>query len=745
LFAQSSIKISGKVKSNEGLSLSGVMVVYDKNGDSSNAVTDSLGRFSANLKSGLVRLSINHFGYIEKEFSFTLKKDTILSIVLEKDRLLLKEVVVSNNKKSSIKALSGGKLSFNLKELSSLPTILGTMDIIKLLQLTPGVQNSGDANGYLYVRGGDPGHNSIMYGGNPIYGMSHLLGVFPFYNTDHIQEVEFDKSSSNAKYGGRLSSTTLLIPNKKIPSQLSVQGTVGLLASQITLATPIGKKSGLFISGRKTYIDELVIPIINSFSKNSDLQDMKYGFSDGNLTFITEISKNNSLVIDAFVSADKLKIEDSNISLKTGLKWGNFSVSPTLISKLSSKTTMTNAVYFTQYTNNLEMQQATVQMGVSSYVKDFGFTNSVRFIVNEIPFESGLHYISHNLQPQKIQITSQIESTIAEQNNLIKANELAVFATAKPKFSDYFNAELGLRINYYSPGSKSNSYLHLQPRIVLNYYPNKNFSFYTSYNRQNQYLSLITTSSVGIPTDFWIASSDGISPQTSDEFSIGSNQTISKNCTTSFGGFYRSMKNLLEYPYGVAQFNEMSTLKKDLLVGKGTAYGLEMMLRKNNGKFKGWLSYTLSWSTRNFEEINDGNTYFAKYDRRHNLSLVGMYDLNLKWNFGITQIFSSGNRFTMPTSWYFINNNPVKEYSKYNNAQMPNYIRTDLSVNYFFLKSSKKESALNFSIYNTFNIENPIYVVMNVKVNEDKQSVVVETEKKYLYKILPSVSWRFKF
>ena len=746
LFGQSSINILGKVKSNEGLNLAGVMVTFNINEDSYYAVTDSLGVFSANLRSGLVRLSMNHFGYTEKELSFTSKKDTVLSIVLEKDILLLKEVVVSsNNKKNPIKALSGGKLSFNIKELSSLPTILGTTDIIKLLQLTPGVQNSGDANGYLYVRGGDPGHNSILYGGTPIYGMSHLLGIFPFYNTDHIEEVEFDKSSSNAKYGGRLSSTTLLVPNKTTPSQFTVQGNVGLLASQITLAVPLGKKSGLFISGRKTYIDELVIPIINSFSKNSDVQDMKYGFSDGNLTFITELSKKNSLVVDAFVSADKLKIEDSNIALTTGLKWGNFSLSPTLISKLSSKTTMTNAVYFSQYTNNLEMQQATVQMEVSSSVQDFGFANSVRFRVNEIPFESGLQYAYHNLQPQKIKINNQIATAIEEQNNLIKANEVAVFATAKPKLSDYLIAELGLRINYYSSGSKSNSYLHFQPRMVLNYYPNKKFSFYTSYNRQNQYLSLITTSSVGIPTDFWIASSDGISPQTSDEFSIGSNQTISKNMATSFGGFYRSMKNLLEYPYGVAQFNEMSTLKDDLLVGKGTACGLEMMLRKNNGKFKGWLSYTLSWSTRNFEEINDGNTYFAKYDRRHNLSLVGMYDLNLKWNFGITQIFSSGNRFTMPTSWYFINNNPVKEYSEYNNAQMPNYIRTDLSVNYFFIKSSKKESALNFSIYNTFNIENPIYIVMNVKVNEDKQSVVVETEKKYLYKILPSISWRFKF
>jgi len=169
------------------------------------------------------------------------------------------------------------------------------------------------------------------------------------------------------------------------------------------------------------------------------------------------------------------------------------------------------------------------------------------------------------------------------------------------------------------------------------------------------------------------------------------------------------------------------------------------MLRKNNGKFTGWLSYTLSWSDRNFDEINNGKTYFAKYDRRHNLSLVGMYDLNAKWNLGVTQIFSSGNRFTMPTSWYFINNNPVKEYSEYNNAQMPNYIRTDISANYFFFKTNKKESALNFSIYNTFNIDNPIYVVLDVQVDEDKNSVVVKQNKKVLYRILPSISWRFKF
>jgi hypothetical protein len=743
VFAQTKATIAGNIKSSEHEGLIGANVSLEIGNQHYYKTTDTLGNFRENISVGQVKITVNQIGYFQKTFNFDLVKDTVISIVLEKDISLLKEVIIANDKKSGITNLSGGKLSFNLKELSSVPTVLGTTDIIKLLQLTPGVQNSGDANGYLYVRGGDPGHNAILYDGTPIYGMSHLLGIFPFYNTDHIKEVEFDKSSSNAKYGGRLSSTTLLIPNKKIPSEFGIQGNVGILASQLTLAIPVNKKSGFYISGRKTYIDEVVAPLVNSGSNNKDVQDMKYGFSDGNMTFISQISKNNLLSVDAFISGDELKIKDNNLALKTNLKWSNFTVSPTLVTTFSSKTSMSNSVYFSKYSNELNMEQATIEFGVSSYVKDFGFNNAFRYWIKNIPIESGLQYVHHNLQPQKVNIENLTDSNTA-QNNIINADEVAVFSTIKPRLTENLNAELGLRINYYTSGS-NDSYLHFQPRVLLNYIANEKYSFYGSYNRQYQYLSLITTSSVGIPTDFWIASSDGIKPQTSDEFSIGSNQNISKNFSSSLGGFYRSMKDLLEYPYGITQFNETTTLKNDLLTGKGKAYGLEMMLRKNNGKFTGWLSYTLSWSDRNFDELNNGKTYFAKYDRRHNLSLVGMYDLNLKWNFGVTQIFSSGNRFTMPTSWYFINNNPVKEYSEYNNAQMPNYIRTDISVNYFFVKTNKKESALNFSIYNTFNIDNPIYVILDVKVNNDKNTVIVKQEKKILYRILPSISWRFKF
>ncbi|GGE97577.1 TonB-dependent receptor [Flavobacterium limi] len=735
------MRITGNVKSSEKENLAGVNISFKTGNHLYETITDSTGNFAENIPFGNLIIDIHHPYFALKTIQFNVVRDTLLSVILESDISRLKEVIISNDKKKGIKDLSGGKLSINLKDLSSVPTMLGTTDVIKILQLTPGVQNSGDANGYFYVRGSDPGHNAILYNGTPVYGMSHLLGIFPFYNADHVKDVEFDKSSSNAKYGGRLSSTTLLNSNKKNPSKFGIQGNVGILASQLSVSVPLNQKTGFYVSGRKTYIDEVVAPLLNS--KNSDVQEMKYGFSDGNLTFVSQVSKSNLFAVDVFVSGDQLRITDEELALQTSLKWSNFTISPSLTTTFSPKLSMSNALYFSSYINDLRMNQATIEMGVSSNIQDFGFTNSIQFFVKNIPFESGMTYVYHTLQPQKINVEN-LTTTDNNTENRINANELAVFTTFKPKLSEKLAADVGIRINYYTSGS-NDSYLHFQPRVVLNYYTDEKYSFYASYNRQYQYLSLITTSSVGIPTDFWISSSDGIKPQSSHEFSIGSNQNISRIFSSSFGTFYRSMKNLLEYPYGITQFNETTTLKNDLLVGKGKAYGFEIMLKKKNGKFNGWISYTLSWSNRNFDELNNGKTYFAKYDRRHNLSIVGIYDLNPKWDFGITQIFSSGNRFTMPTSWYFINNNPVKEYSEYNNAQMPNYIRTDLSANYYFFKNAKKESALNFSIYNTFNIDNPIYVVLDVEANENEDKVIVTQDKKVLYRILPSISWRFKF
>ena len=746
LFAQSKVKIFGNVKSNESINLVDASLLFSVDDQKIYSVSDTLGVFHADLKSGAIIVKVTHFGYLEKEMSFDLKKDTILSIVLEKDISFLKEVVVSNSKKNSIISLSAGKLSFNLKELALVPTVLGTTDIIKILQLTPGVQNSGDANGYLYVRGGDPGHNLMLYGNVPIYGMSHLAGILPFYNADHIQEIQFDKSNLDAKHGGRLSSTVFVNPIKQVPEKFSVQGNVGLLASQVTLSIPINDQTGLYVSGRKTYFDELNSLFSDSKKENKEEQELKYGFSDCNFTYISKIAKKHLFTIDAFISNDKLDVIDSKSDFNSKLKWGNFAVSSDWSYQLSEETKLKNSIYFTSYYNKLDLLQGAVQMNISSDIQNIGYVNSIRYFVKKIPFETGLEYVLHKIQPQKITILNLGIDDIDKQAVSIKSNNLAIFTSAKPKLWDNVFAELGLRLNYYTSGSTNSTYLHLEPRMAFIYNPKKEFSFFASYTRQNQYLNLITASSVGLPVDFWIGSSEGIPSQSSNEFSVGYNQNIRKQFKSSLSSYYRKMKHLVEYPYGVTQFNEITTLKNDILIGDGESYGLEWMLKKDSGKFKGWLSYTLSWSTRQFDELNNGNVYFAKYDRRHNISLVGTFDFNAKWSFGLTQIFSSGNRFTMPTSWYFMNNIPVKEYNEYNNAQLPNYIRTDVSVNYFFIKNVKKESVLNFSVFNTFNVENPIYVAMKVfSDKEHNNDLTLHTDKKILYRILPSISWRFKF
>jgi hypothetical protein len=745
--AQSTITVEGFVLDKEQQAIVGANIIFVSNANRYVTTTDVTGAYGIKFPTDFYAIEIRYVGFVSQGLNNNFQVNTSLNFTLEKESSSLQEVVVLSNSKKMLSVSSGNSLSLIPEKLTSVPSIMGVPDVIKLLQLTPGVQNSGDANGYLYVRGSEPGHNLMLYAATPIYGMAHLLGVFPFYNADHIQEVQFDKSNSNARNGGRLSATVAVLPNKKIPNKFSVKGNLGLLASQATFSIPINSTMGLYISGRKTYIDEIIASLFDSSNQNenSDVKDLKYSFGDSNLTFIASLTKKHLFTVDAFISGDVLRITDSNLALIANLKWSNTAISPTWQYQLSEGTVMTNSLYVTKYQNSLRMEQATVQMAITSYVKDFGFSNAVKYSINDIPFETGLQYSIYELQPQKIEVSNLSANSNNKQSTINRANNLAVYTAAKPRLSNTLSAELGLRINYYSSDKGRTSYLRAEPRVLLNYTPHEKKSFFASYTRQNQYLNLITTSSVGIPTDFWVASSDGIPAQFSNEFSIGYNQKLKKPFDFSLNTFYRTMNNLIEYPYGVTQFNEITSFKNDILVGKGESYGLEWMLKKDLGKFKGWLSYTLSWANRQFDEINDGERYFAKYDRRHNLALVGTYDLNSKWNFGLTQIFSSGNRFTIPTSWYFINNNPVKEYGKYNNSQMPNYIRTDLSINYYFIKTRDKESALNFSIFNTFNIENPIYTVLNVAIDKDKQKIEVTPERKTLYSILPSVSWRFKF
>lgn len=731
----------------DSITIPGIAIILNSEGKEYIQHTNTQGRFSFNIPQGeiTIKVVLHDYSTYESKIDHPSKS---LEILLRPESNQLDEIVIKANRSTGLTRNATDRLSIQPQKLASVPSILGTPDLIRLLQLMPGVQNSGEANGYLYVRGGDPGHNLMLYGEVPLYGMSHLFGIFPFYNTDHIESVQFDKSGANAKYGERLSATVAAQPTHQFPEQIGVRGNIGLMVSQLSLSVPFSKNVAMIVSARQTYVDQVLTPLLNMRANNSDneVEEIKYNFTDANFTFIANLSFRHNLTVDAFLSADRFKVVDPNFLLRAALNWSNSIVSPTWTWDITDNTKMKNTIYFSNYQNKLKVEQATIGLEVFSLVRDWGYRGNLEYKLKDILFESGIDYASHTIRPQEISASDIGMDNFGQADNKINAYHLAVFTNMKPRLFKRLYAELGVRLNRYKVlNRQGNGYLHLEPRLSLNYHFENNLSFFVAYVRKNQYLNLITTSSVGFPTDFWIGASEGIPAQSANNFSVGFSKKINKQYELSGSGFYRNMQRVVEYPYSLLQFNEITRISKDLLVGKGKAYGTEFMLQKNEGHLHGWFSYTLSRSDRTLEQINHGNTFPAKFDRRHNLALVALYDLNNKWDFGFTQLFSSGSRFTLPTSWYFINNNPVKEYGSLNNAAMPNYLRTDISGNYYLVKSIKRESCLNFSIYNMFMIDNPIYTILDISTDEEKSEIKVKVRNKMLYSILPSISWRFKF
>jgi hypothetical protein len=742
--AQSRIELAGKVTDSTAAALPMANVQLITGKDTLIRYTGPDGVFSFQLApSSQALLITSHVGF-ETDYKYLdIASNLSVHITLVPASVQLGEAVVTARSKALVNHSEHGAVNLNSRKLSQIPAVLGVPDMIRVLQLMPGVQNSGEANGYLYVRGADPGHNLMLYNDVPVYGMSHLLGIFPFYNTDHIDRIHFDKPGSEARYGNRLGATVQALSPDQMPSRFTVRGNVGLVASQVTVGSPLGEKAGLVLSGRQTYIDQIITPILNTSASDKAIDDLGYSFTDANLTLMLRPGRNHRVNINAFASGDRFRITDDRMLLDGTMKWDNYTASATWDWKLHQEIKLGQEIYFSRYTNRLQVQQASVGVQVQSEVLDWGFRSNAGFRIGMVPFTAGIHYANYHVRPQEFS-SSQL-SNIAGTDNTIDAQYLAVYLQGKPQFGDYLSLDVGLRACFYTgSGSNRRTDYRLEPRVSLNFTDGYKWNAHLTYARKSQHLHLITTSSVGFPTDFWIATSEGIPVELADNFSIGSGYKVFPRMELTAGVFYSRLSNLVQYPFSILQFNEITSFSNDLFAGKGKAYGAELMLRKT-GRLSGWVSYTWSKSDRQFDKIDNGQSFPSKFDRRHNLSLVVHYEISKRWSAGLTQVYTSGNRFTAPVSWYFINNNPVKEYGRYNNAQMPHYKRTDVSVDYYLKKTSRRESVLNFSVYNLFAIDNPIYVVLDISSSETGNKVTVHPRYKSMYSILPSIAWRFKF
>lgn len=742
--AQNKIEVAGKIvdSASNALAMANVLLINGKDTLACNAGIN--GQFSFKITpSQHIELITSHTGFAVDHRYLNALSAIFVNIKLEPSGVQLAEAVVVGDRKPLIRNAANGAINFNTQKLDQVPSLLGVPDIIKVLQLMPGVQNSGEANGYLYVRGGDPGHNLMLYNNTPVYGMSHLMGIFPFYNADHIDSIHFDKSGYEAQFGNRLGATIQAVTTNQIPTRFSIKGNVGLAASQVTVGSPIGKNAGLIFSGRQAYANRTIIPVINSLSHGKSIDGLDYSFGDANLTFMLRPAKNHQLTINAFASGDHFHITEDRMLLDGKIKWDNATASATWDWQYNQYVKLSQEVYVSRYTNNLLLNQAATDVRVNSEMLDIGFRSGANFKLGTVPFVSGIQYANYHVRPQELSSSQLTNFLVAD--NTVNAQHLSAFLQSTLRLQKYLSLDLGIRANLYAAiGSDHKADFRAEPRASLNFTDNRKLTAYLTYARKAQYLHLITTSSVGFPTDFWIASSEGIPAELADNFSIGSGYKILPRVEVTAGLFYNRLLNQMQYPYSIVQFNEFTSFGNDMYFGKGKAYGAEFMLKKS-GRLSGWLSYTWSKSTREFEKIDNGQPFPSKFDRRHNFSFVASYKIAQRWSAAVTQIYASGNRFTAPTSWYFINNNPVKEYGRYNNAQMPDYLRTDLSIDFYAKKTSQRESVFNLSVYNLFNVNNPIYVILDVRPSKTGNIVKMQPRYKSLYSILPSIGWRFKF
>lgn len=735
--------------------------------------TGKQGDFECTLPSGNYHLHTSHLAYQTEKLSLQILNDTVIHIRLFPHAIRLKESIVTDRKSTrSIRGLSGGRIDLNMEELKSLPKFIGTNDPLKILQLTPGIQTAGDGNSGIFVRGGEPGHNLTLWNEAPIYNASHLLGCFSVFNSGHIGKFSLHKSNLRADRGGRLSSLIEVESPESIPEKITVSGDIGLISSQATLAIPFSRKTALYLSGRKTYVGLTLKPLIRAMaSENGKDMPFDYEFQDYNLTFVSKPSDNDQLILNAYWGADRLNIEDPDYMLGGDMKWWNLASSLSWKHRWQTGTAMKNTFFMSQYHNDLDITQNSLSARMPSYIRDWGFRNKITFTKAGMIFNTGLEYIYHTISPQTPAVKVGDENWGHSGTQVYHTHEAAVFLSSQFHLAPQLTAELGLRyafnfqtgpyddITYNEKGEILDSirigrgeitgFRHNpEPKLSLRFAPDENNSLQFCYNRQRQFINLVSISGVGLPTDFWVAASKNIPAQTGDNFSFSYFRSLSNNdYEFSTELYYRRMDNQMEFKSTLFDlFNQQYILEQSINYGTGKAYGAEFMLKKNTGKFTGWLSYTLGWSKRSFPAIANGGSFPAKHDRRHDLSLVASYKLNDKWDFSSVFVYATGNAFTMPQGIYMIGGNIVKEYGKYNGARMPAYHRMDISVNYWFFKRKGRESGLNFSVYNVYKHTNPIYIFIVAKAGkEGSNQISIKKKNKQLYDIIPSVSWTFRF
>lgn len=773
-FGQQSKKftVSGYVReSSTGEALIGAVVTLRD--PVKGTTTNNYGFYSITADSGAYELRVTFVGLQEYSQRIVLDKDQHIDVkMLPKE---FKEVVITGEKGDE--NIKDGQMSANrleMKQVKQIPAFMGEVDILKTIQLLPGVKGGAEGNSGFYVRGGGPDQNLVLLDEATVYNAGHLFGFFSVFNGDAVKDINLIKGGMPAQYGGRLSSVLDISMKEGNNQRFRVDGGIGVIASRLTVQGPIKKDTASFIvSARRTYIDVLAEPFIKS---DSPFKGSGYYFYDLNTKLNWRINEKNTVFASGYFGRDVFTYKDTKSDFVVNIPWGNATTSLRWNHIIGPKIFMNTTLVFSDYNFSFEAEQDGFEFKLFSGIRDYNAKLDFSYLPSSNHYvRFGMNYTWHRFTPNNVSAKSG--ETVFDLGGLIRqyAHEAAVYVNDDWDIGSRLRISAGLRYSYfvmvgpfsryiqdvtgrtvdttvYGKWDKVKDYGGIEPRIGLRYLIDDNSSVKASFTQNYQYVHLATLSPISLPTDIWVPCSDIVKPQLGWQTAAGYFRNFFNNkYESSVEVYYKKMLNQVEFaPGALPEDNVNNNTDNNFVFGTGESYGAEFFFKKRTGKLNGWLGYTLSWTTRSFPGIENGKTFYARYDRRHDVSLVVIYDLSERWTFGSVFVYGTGNEITLPVARYILEGQIVAEYGSRNSYRMAPYHRLDISVTYTcrerkLFNKLPYRSNWNFSVYNVYNRHNPYFIFFDNEGSIQEGNLKVTAKQVSLFPILPSITWNFSF
>jgi hypothetical protein len=765
--AQEKFTLSGYVRDSlSGETLIGATVSV--NGHGKGIVSNQFGFYSITLPRGNYVVVVTFAGYEMQQLTLSLDRNIAQNFLLTV-KPVLQEVIVSARKRDgNITNAQMGKIDLSINQVKSMPVLLGETDLLKTLQLLPGVRNAGEGNTGMYVRGGGPDQNLVLLDDAIVYNSGHLFGFFSIFNSDAIKNISLVKGGMSAQYGGRLSSVLDVAMKEGNLNKFEAEGGIGAIASRVSIQGPIKKnRSSFIISGRRTYVDLLVKPFI---SEKSDFYGSGYYFYDFNAKVNYIFSEKDRLYLSGYFGRDVFTYRNARRAFKADIPWGNSTATLRWNHVFSRKLFANTTVVYNDYAFSFGAAQNDFNIKLSSGIYDWSAkTDFDLYASTQHKLRFGAAFTYHTFTPN-ILSGNQGDNRFFPNNEMKKyAGETGVYLQDDWEISSRIKLNAGIRYSRFVQlgpykifsndinGNKSDSisygrnvpvktYYGFEPRFTLRYAIDDETSLKAAVTKNMQYIHLVSNAGSTLPTDLWVPSTYRVKPQISWQYAAGLFRNFANNMLeTSLEVYYKRMNNQIEYREGYTP--SLKDPEEEFVFGKGWSYGAELFINKTKGKLTGWIGYTLSWTWRQFDTLNEGIKYPSKYDRRHDLSVVGTYQLNKKWKLSAVFVYGSGNAVSLPERFYVIGGVFTQEYSRINQYRLAPYHRMDISATFTPKANTNRrwQQSWVFSIYNVYSRLNPYFIYFSQDGSPYDGSLTMQTQQVSLFPIIPAVTWNFRF